>query len=66
MMISPLSSSGMSDSMTASTGPPALTMIMTLRGEARDWTKPSNVCSPTIFLSGCFPTNSSVTAVVRL
>ena len=66
MMMSPASMNGKSDSITASTAAPALTMIMTLRGRASEATKSPKVCAPVRRLPTWAARNSSVTVAVRL
>ena len=56
----------MSCSITASTGAPAFTMIITFLGRSSPSTKSSSDFAPTSFLPGLAPTNSSVVEVVRL
>ena len=67
MTMSPSSSSGVNSSITASTGPPALTMMMTLRGRSSAATNSSTLPVPVIAPSSPNSrTNSSVLAGVRL
>ncbi len=65
--MSPGSKSGTSSPMTSSTGAPALTMIMILRGRLRLETSSCTACVPTIDLSLARPLkNASTLEVVRL
>ena len=66
MIRSPGSTNGTSCSITASTGAPALTMIMILRGRASDSTNSARVLVATSLRPALAATNSSVVDVVRL
>jgi len=66
MIRSPGSTSGTSCSITASTGAPAFTMIMILRGRSSDWTNSASVLVATSLRPGLAATNPSVVDVVLL
>jgi len=66
MTMSSRSSRGSNCSITASTGAPALTISMILRGRARLATKSASVAAPCRRLPGWAATNSRVTSGLRL